>query len=419
MKIYMLILDGAADRKISLLDNKTPLEFARTPALSQLVARGSQCMIDVIGEDIIPESDSGAMALLSYSPQLYYPGRGTLEGIGTGCIQPECYYAAFRVNFGSYNSETGFLDRRTSRGLSEEELQSLSSAINHSVDLSKFNVNFKLIAFGHHRGILCIYSRHQLLSGNVSNTDPGFQKKGVWGVPINNANMIPSICVALDDTLASDQTAKIINEFEIQVHNILVNHPVNKLRVSQGKLPANYLLLRDGGNPPKNMPAFRKLYNKSLVMFGQLPAEKAIADLIGEKFIYSKSLDLQLDEKFLTDMSKCIKDTDEDIVFIHIKGPDEPGHDNKPMDKVMAIEVIDKFFIEPLVNSLNSDDIVIVTCDHATPCELKLHSNDKVPLLISGGNISVDSTIAFNEKEASSGMLKIKKGIDILPYILH
>ncbi len=48
-----------------------------------------------------------------------------------------------------------------------------------------------------------------------------------------------------------------------------------------------------------------------------------------------------------------------------------------------------------------------------------LHSNDKVPLLISGGNISVDSTIAFNEKEASSGMLKIKKGIDILPYILH
>ena len=130
-------------------------------------------------------------------------------------------------------------------------------------------------------------------------------------------------------------------------------------------------------------------------------------------------MDLQLDEKFLTDMSKCIKDTDEDIVFIHIKGPDEPGHDNKPMDKVMAIEVIDKFFIEPLVNSLNSDDIVIVTCDHATPCELKLHSNDKVPLLISGGNISVDSTIAFNEKEASSGMLKIKKGIDILPYILH
>ena len=64
------------------------------------------------------------------------------------------------------------------------------------------------------------------------------------------------------------------------------------------------------------------------------------------------------------------------------------------------------------------EDIVIVTCDHATPCELKIHSNDKVPLLISGGNIMIDSTVSFNETEAYIGKLNITQGIDILPFVM-
>lgn len=419
MKIYMLILDGAADRKIPELSNKTPLEFAKTDALSYLVSRGSQCMIDVIGDEIIPESDSGAMALLSYSPQKYYPGRGTLEGLGTGCIPNNYNYAAFRVNFASYNKETGFLDRRTSRGLSDHELQSLCYDINTKVNLNDFGVKFNLIAFGHHRGILCIYSKNKLLSGNVSNTDPGFRKVGMWGIPVKNYFNVPNKCEALDNTAEAIFTSQIINEFEKQAYNILQNHSINISRISKGKLPANYLLIRDGGNPPKEMPKFKDLYNKSLVMFGQLPAEKAIADLIGESFIYSKSLDLQLDKSFLTNMANRITSSTEDVIFIHIKGPDEPGHDNEPMNKVKAIEMIDQFFVKPFIEKISDEDVVIVTCDHATPCELKIHSNDKVPLLISGGNIMIDSTISFNETEAYKGKLNITQGIDILPFVMN
>ena len=86
MKIYMIILDGAADRKIEMLGNKTPLQVSNTPALDLLVKKGTQTLVTVIDENITPESDSGSMALLSYEPQIYYPGRGTLEGLGTGFI---------------------------------------------------------------------------------------------------------------------------------------------------------------------------------------------------------------------------------------------------------------------------------------------------------------------------------------------
>lgn len=39
MKIYMIILDGAADRKIKILGDKTPLQVANTPALDKLAKK--------------------------------------------------------------------------------------------------------------------------------------------------------------------------------------------------------------------------------------------------------------------------------------------------------------------------------------------------------------------------------------------
>ncbi len=419
MKIYMIILDGAADRKIEILGNKTPLEKAQTTALNQLAKNGQETMIDVIGNQITPESDSGAMALLSYDPQIYYPGRGTLEGLGTGFI-PEGYnYVAFRINFASYHESESRLDRRTARGLTDEELQELAKEINEGVDLSQYQIEFKLLAFGHHRGILCFYSKEKQLSGNVSNTDPGFKKEGVWGYPVSNYEEKPQKCYSLDDKQVSKFTADLVNEFEKQTSEILAKSEVNRDRMNRGEMPANYILIRDGGSQPKQMPKFKEKFDLTLSMYGQLPAEKAIADLIDAKFTFSKSLDLQLDKDFLENSANKLLEDKADVVFIHIKGPDEPGHDNEPFDKVKAIEFIDQYFLVNLLKGIEKDDIVIVTCDHATPCELKLHSTDQVPVLISGANFEKDGSTRLDEDTARKGKCKIEKGIDILPYIIE
>lgn len=418
MKMYMIILDGATDRKIEILGNKTPLQVSNTPALDILVKKGMQTLVTVIDENITPESDSGSMALLSYDPKIYYPGRGTLEGLGTGFI-PEGYnYVAFRINFASYDKKLGTLDRRTARGLEDDELQTLAKDITENVDLSKFNVNFKLLAFGHHRGILVFYSKTEKLSGNVSNTDPGFRKNGVWGTPVKNYEQIPLKCISLNDKEESKLTADIVNDFIKQSNEILANNQVNLKRIEKGELPANYLIFRDGGEEPKKMPKFYEKFGITLSMYGQLPAENAIAKLIGANFTFSKSLDLQLDKEFLINAEKVFISDEADVKFIHIKGPDEPGHDNKPKEKVKAIEFIDKYFLSNLIKDIKEDDIVIVTCDHATPCEMKIHSTDKVPVLIAGGNIQNDGSTKFDEENASKGKLPIEKAIDIFPYIM-
>ena len=285
MKIYMIILDGAADRKIKILGNKTPLEKANTPALDSWAEKGKEGMITVIDENITPESDSGAMALLSYDPKVYYPGRGTLEGLGTGFIPKEYNYVAFRINFASYDDKHHKFDRRTARGLQDNELQELSNEISNKVDLSIYNVEFKLLAFGHHRGIICFYSKDCKLSGNVTNTDPGFRKNGVWGEPIKNYEPKPLKCEPLDKTEESELTANIVNEFVLQSSKILSRHKINKERMEKGKLPANYLIFRDGGTKPKEMPKFFDKFGLTLSMYGQLPAEKAIASLIDRKSV--------------------------------------------------------------------------------------------------------------------------------------
>lgn len=55
------------------------------------------------------------------------------------------------------------------------------------------------------------------------------------------------------------------------------------------------------------------------------------------------------------------------------------------------------------MRGLKQEDIVIVTCDHATLCELGIHSSDKVPMLICGRGISADMQAKFLEKDASHG----------------
>ncbi|MCI8760463.1 MAG: 2,3-bisphosphoglycerate-independent phosphoglycerate mutase [Clostridia bacterium] len=419
MKIYMIILDGAADRKINILGNQTPLEKAKTEALNQFAQNGQETMIEIIDNQIVPESDSGAMALLSYEPKVYYPGRGTLEGLGTGFIPKGYNYVAFRINFASYDKNNKKLDRRTARGLVDEELKQLAKEINEKVDLSKFKVEFKLLAFGHHRGILCFYSKEKQLSGNISNTDPGYKKEGVWGFPVSNYEPKPQRCYPLDETEEARFTANLVNEFEKQTSKILEKSTINEKREQEGKMLANYILIRDGGEKPKKMPKFQEKFNLTLSIYGQLPAEKAIANLIGAKFTLSKALDLQLDKKFLEDCSRKLIQDEADVVFIHVKGPDEPGHDNEPFNKVKAIELIDKHLIANLLNEIKKEDIVIVTCDHATPCELKRHSKDKVPILISGGNFKKDGSIRYDEQTAKKGKCPITKAIEILPYVIE
>ena len=69
-----------------------------------------------------------------------------------------------------------------------------------------------------------------------------------------------------------------------------------------------------------------------------------------------------------------------DYFYVHFKKTDIPGHDNRPLDKVKMIELLDQRFFSFLRNFVKKER-VIITADHTTACRLKAHTADPVPVL--------------------------------------
>lgn len=414
-KVYVTILCGAGDRPIERLGGRTPLEFAHTPHLDELARRGASAQLTVIDETITPESDSGAMALLGYDPLVHYTGRGALEGLGMGFLDGSRPAVAFRINFASRNVASGELDRRTARDLSDPELQHLASELRSQVKVT--GATFELIAFGRHRGILCFQSDSLQLSGNVTNTDPGFDKIGAFGIPTESHGGRPSPCVPLDDSDAAANTARLVEEFSRESSRVLEASAVNSERRGEEKLPANVILFRDGGDELPELEGFEDRTGLTMSLYGQVPAEHGLCKLIGGRFIESKPSPDQGEDTFYRELARTLPEDSADVVLVHLKGADEPGHDDQPLAKAEALERIDRYYVGELAALVGDEDLIVFTGDHTTPCELGIHSADPVPTLAAGLGVASDDCAHFSEREAAKGGLPIERAVELLPFL--
>ncbi|MEM2914863.1 MAG: phosphoglycerate mutase, partial [Candidatus Bathyarchaeia archaeon] len=82
-------------------------------------------------------------------------------------------------------------------------------------------------------------------------------------------------------------------------------------------------------------------------------------------------------------------------------------------------ELIDKYYFEPLLNRISlTETLIAVTADHSTPCTVKAHTADPVPLLISGNKIKPDRVSKFGEKYCRQGEIGIIRGTEIIPTVM-
>jgi 2,3-bisphosphoglycerate-independent phosphoglycerate mutase len=110
-----------------------------------------------------------------------------------------------------------------------------------------------------------------------------------------------------------------------------------------------------------------------------------------------------------------------DCFYMHLKGPDEPGHDGNCHRKTDVISAIDEYFFGNLLREIKLEDcMVCVTSDHATPCALKVHSDTPVPVLISGGTLKDDKVRKFSERECLKGSLgTLERGYELMPRLMQ
>ncbi|RLE59625.1 MAG: phosphonopyruvate decarboxylase [Thermoprotei archaeon] len=417
MKLIYFVIDGAADSP----DNVTSLEKAVKPALDSLTPKGKCGLMYTIGKGIAPESDSAVFSILGYDPHKHYIGRGPVEALGAGLDLKPGYEVAFRANFATIDPKTlRIIDRRCGRDLESSEAAELAKSIN-GLELGLYDGYAKVAATVGHRGVVIIGSRTYKLSDNVGNTDPAYVKVGKISIAAKEFEMKLTECKPLDDSIEAKRTAELVNTFTRKVIEILDSHPVNVERELKGKLKANVMLLRDAGGEIVKVKPINEMYGMRFVAVAEMPVEKGIARLVGMDIaeVPPPTEDKKADyENRLETTLKLLERYD--AVYVHLKGPDEPGHDGDLERKVKAIELIDKYFTKPLLESIDlGGTAIIVTSDHATPWTHKAHTDDPVPVLVYIPGIEGDGIERFTEKDCRNGSLGlIEHGWHLLPMVV-
>jgi len=412
-RLLYVCLDGLADDPIPELDGRTPLEAAHTPFLDALARRGRTGTVTTVGEGIAPESDIAVFAILGYDPREEHPGRGVVEALGAGMAFGDGDLA-YRVNFATAEWPT-IVDRRVGRDLTSDEARSLADEVN--AELSLPNATFDLRSTVEHRGVLVIRSDEGTLSAEVSNTDPAYRKEGHLGVALETFEPVVARCEPLDDTAEARRAAELTNAFVEGAAKVLDASEVNAARRRTGRLPANLILTRDGGDRRPSLQPIKERFGPSWGCFVEMPVERGIALILGMEPVDAPRL---LTEEDYATWSRLAIDAIEgfDALYIHIKGPDVPAHDGRAEDKRDVIEVIDRAFFGELLPGVDpATTIVAVTADHATSCLRKAHTAEPVPLLVTGGPVRPDGTEAFGERACAAGKLGALKGIEILPRV--
>jgi len=396
-KILFIVLDGISDRPCPDLGGQTPLAAAKRPVLNRLAAEGICGIMDTIAPGIRPGSDTAHLSLLGYDPHTYYTGRGPLECEGSG-IHMEPGMIGFRCNYATVSPQGIVTDRRAGR---IHDTQALSDAIQKEVDLSGYRVEFQFRSGAGHRAALALKGKG--LGHCVTSNDP--KKEGIAPLKVKEGKQ----------TQADQKTADVCNEFISQSSKILFNHPVNIDRVKKGLNPANIVLMRGAGEMGELEP-FSKKYGMNGGVISAASLITGIGTAVGLEHVPVDGITGSVDSNIAGKIAAAQAELKtRDFVLVNIKGADESGHDGLSVQKKTFIEKIDTV-LEPLLGL--KDTIIVICGDHSTPCTIKDHSADPVPVLIHGDGVRTDDVVRFDEYSCAKGGLSRIRGCDILPIAL-
>ncbi|MEW5825628.1 MAG: 2,3-bisphosphoglycerate-independent phosphoglycerate mutase [Candidatus Bipolaricaulota bacterium] len=402
MKGILVIADGLGGRPTDA-GGRTCLEAARTPQLDRLADRGASGLVDPIRPGVRPGSDTAHLSLLGYDPHALYTGRGVFECLGIGLdVQPGDI--CFRANFATVKvdgSELRLVDRRAGRLDSGQ--RELETALD-GMRIGTAGVEVRFRASTEHRGALLL--RGKSLAPHVSETDPH-----EIGSAIRDA--VPT---SAGD--AAERTAAAVNDLTRRSHELLQDHPVNRERASQGKLPANILLVRGAADCP-HIPSIPSIYGVRGAVISGGALYRGVALACGLEAIAVPGATGGLDTDLAAKAGAALAALgDFDFVFVHIKGTDNAAHDRDATAKTKFIERIDSEFIRPLAEGLDwSTTHLAFTGDHTTSIEYGDHTADPVPVLFVGPNVVRDGVRTFDERTASGGGLLRFSG-QILPMLM-
>ncbi len=399
MKHVVILIDGAADEAIEELSGKTPLEFAKTPAIDAMAPYSTIGMARTVPEECLPGSDTANLSILGYDPRVYNFGRSPLEALSVGIDLKESD-VTYRVNVVTVSEdEDSYEDKKildhSADEITTEESDILIKAVEETFgdDIRRFytGVSYRHILVWDNGNIdIELTPPHDILGKTIGEFKPkGMNSDYIWDIMKKS-------------------------------YDLLNNHPVNLERKERGLNPANSIWLWGEGTKP-NLSSFTKKYNVKGSVISAVDLIKGIAIGAGLESIDVEGVtgNVHTNYKGKADAAiNAILDEDKDFVYVHLEGPDECGHQQDMEGKIKSLELIDEKIIMPIKEALDSagqDYKILIMPDHPTPLSIRTHTRNPVPYMIyKKGDKLVDANAAYGETYAAQTGKDIFEGHTIM-----
>lgn len=362
MKYVVMIGDGMADRPLKELAGKTPLQSAYTPNMDRLAREGTVGKIRTIPPGFHPGSDIANLNILGYDPRQFYSGRAPLEASSMGINLKEDD-VAYRCNLVTlkYNKDKtkAVMEDYSSGHITTDEARELVTEINRSIGTAQL-IFYSGVSYRH----IMVWSSG---SSDMECTPPH---------DITGKEIIDYLPVGKgEDTL---------RELMLKSAGILENHPINRERSRKGFNPANSIWLWGQGKKVA-LPTFREKYSLDGSLVSAVDLMRGIGINAGFEILQVPGITGYLDTNYTGKAEAAVKSLEKvDIAYIHVEAPDEAGHSGNYRDKLRAIEDFDALVVGNVLKGITAfqEYKILVLPDHATPLEVRTHTEEPVPFII-------------------------------------
>jgi len=380
MKYIIIIIDGAADNPLPVLQNKTPLEAADIPTLDWMAAHGIMGTAYMVPEGLPLGSDVAIMSLLGYDPKAYYTGRAPIEAVAQGLKLNEHQWV-FRCNM--VTIENNIMKDHSASNISSEKAKELINLLNAQCpfqDIRFFSgVSYRNLMTVNLEVSVVTTPPHDILEKDIS----GFLPKG----------------------RDADKLCELINWS-------------NKILTCENNHLATHIWLWGEGKQP-TLPRFYDRFQLKGAVITAVDLVRGLAKLIGWDTLPVEGATGDFSTNYRGKGLKAIQGlADYDLICVHIEATDEAGHKGDALEKKQALEKIDANIVKPIMDHLLKHEqewSVLVLPDHPTPCAIRTHTADPVPfVLLSNSYGEKSQAITFNEKNASLQKLTESCGYNLM-----
>lgn len=396
MKHLIILGDGMADHPVERLGGKTLLQYAHTPYMDMLARQGQTGMLHTIPDGFAPGSEVANTAILGYDLNKVYEGRGPLEAASIGYdMQP--LDLALRCNI--LTLADGMIKNHHGGHLNTEESEPLIEALNEALatDVVKFAMGIQ------YRHLLIIKGGSKHITCTPPHDHPNEPWQPLLVKPQEGWEDVREV-----GRMTARATATLLNKLIMKSQEVLSAHPLNKQRVTEGKLQANSIWPWGGGYRPA-MKTLSQLYPcvQSGSVISAVDLIRGIGSYAGLRNIVVAGATGLYDTNYEGKVAATIEALkNDDFVYLHIEASDEAGHDGDLELKLKTIEALDSRVVGPIYNKVkdwNEPICIGILPDHPTPVEIRTHVDEPVPFLIWYEGIVPDDVHVFDEQSCRNG----------------